>query len=58
MEKEKEIAVTVKLVFNVTVPESIKTPDSMLAEYLVGKLSVDVKWASIRNRELLDSGKQ
>lgn len=56
MEKAKEIAVTVKLVFNVNVPQSVKTPDNMMAEYLVNKLAVDVQWAGIESRQVL-SGK-
>ncbi len=53
MSKEKEIAVTVKLVFGVNIPGTVNTPENVLAEYLVNKLSVDVKWAVIKERALL-----
>lgn len=53
MEKTKEITVTVKLVFNVDVPQSVRTPDNMMAEYLVNKLAVDVQWAGIESRQVL-----
>ncbi len=53
MDREKEIAVTVKLVFSVNLPETIKTSKGVLAEYLVKKLSVDVKWAAIKNSTVI-----
>jgi hypothetical protein len=53
MDKGKEVAVTVKLVFNVTIPDTINTSESVLAEYLVNKLSVDVKWAAIINKTVI-----
>jgi len=49
---DKEISVTVKMVFSVNIPDTIKTPDEALAKYLVDKLSVDVKWATIKNKEM------
>ncbi|MGD0281274.1 MAG: hypothetical protein ABSB95_02805 [Dissulfurispiraceae bacterium] len=55
MDNEKEIAITVKLVFSVSIPETIKTSEGVLAEYLVDKLSVDVKWAEIKNKTVITS---
>ncbi len=53
MERENEITVTVKLVFSVNIPETIKTSRSVLADSLMNKLSVDVKWATIKNRTIV-----
>jgi hypothetical protein len=53
MSEGKEVAVTVKLVFNVNIPDTVKTPQRVLAEHLVNKLSVDVKWAAIKNRSII-----
>ena len=53
MERENEITVTVKLVFSVNIPETIKTSRNVLAESLVNKLSVDVKWAAIKNSTVI-----
>ncbi|MBF0558453.1 MAG: hypothetical protein HQL08_06695 [Nitrospirae bacterium] len=55
MDGAREIAVTVKLVFDINIPESVKTPDNVLAEYLVNKLSVDVSWATIKDRQELNN---
>lgn len=54
METENEIAVTVKLVFSVNIPETIKTSRNVLADSLVNKLSVDAKWATIKNRTIIN----
>ena len=53
MSEGKEITVTVKLVFDVNIPDTVKTPERVLAEHLVNKLSVDVKWAAIKNRSII-----
>ena len=53
MSEGKEITVTVKLVFNVNIPDTVKTAERVLAEHLVNKLSVDVKWAAIKNRSII-----
>ena len=53
MSEGKEITVTVKLVFNVNIPDTVKTPERVLAEHLVNKLSVDVKWAVIKKRSVI-----
>ncbi|MGO9015477.1 MAG: hypothetical protein ACLQF0_10895 [Dissulfurispiraceae bacterium] len=53
MERENEITVTVKLVFSVNIPETIKTSRNVLADYLVNKLSADVNWATIKNRTII-----
>jgi|GEM_PF-2065022 hypothetical protein len=53
MNEGKEVAVTVKLVFSVNIPDAIKTSKGVLAEYLVNKLSVDVKWAEIKNSTII-----
>jgi len=53
MREGKEVTVTVKLVFNVNIPDTVKTPDRVLAEHLANKLCVDVKWAIIKNRSLI-----
>ncbi len=50
---EKEIEVTVKLVFSVDIPDTVKTPENILAEHLVNKLSLDVKWAAIKQKTVI-----
>jgi len=51
---QKEIEVTVKLVFDINVPDTIRTPDKILAAHLVDKLSVDATWASLKSREIVE----
>ncbi len=53
MSDGKEITVTVKLVFDVNIPDTVKTSERVLAEHLVNKLSVDVKWAVIKSRSVI-----
>ena len=53
MSEGKEVTVTVKLVFDVNIPDTVKTPERVLAEHLANKLSVDVKWAVIKNRTII-----
>lgn len=50
---EREIGVKVRLVFKVDIPDTVKTPENVLAEHLLNKLSLDVKWAEIKKRELV-----
>ena len=54
MEREKEIEVTVKLVFSVNIPDTVKTSERVLAEHLANKLSVDVKWATIKKSTIIE----
>ncbi|MBZ0157725.1 MAG: hypothetical protein K8I29_16135 [Alphaproteobacteria bacterium] len=56
--KEKNIEVTVRLVFSIEAPEAMGTPDKILAEHLVNKLLLDAKWAQIRSREIVQGRSQ
>ena len=51
---QKEIEVTVKLVFDIDVPDNIRTPDRILAAHLVDKLTVDAQWAILKSREIVE----
>ncbi len=54
MSEGKEVTATVKLVFKVDIPDAVKTPAKVLAEHLVNKLCVDVKWAVIKSRAVVE----
>lgn len=56
--KEKNIEVTVRLVFSIEAPEAMGTSDKILAEHLVNKLLLDAKWAQIRSREIVQGRSQ
>lgn len=51
---QREIEITVKLVFDIDVPDNIRTPDRILAAHLVDKLAVDAKWATLKSREIVE----
>ncbi len=51
--KEKEVTVLVKLTFSINVPEAVNTPDKIMAEHLVSKLSLEAQWAKLKSREIL-----